>query len=110
MTSLRTYSKLTIEAARLLGRQIRFNRKIRKLPMSELAQRAGISRDTLQKIERGDLTCALGLVFEVAVLVGINLFEAESKSLSGQIYSIDDKIALLPKNTHKSREILDDDF
>ena len=70
MASLRTYSKLTIEAARLLGRQIKLNRKKRKLPMSELAQRAGISRDTLQKIEYGDLTCSLGLVFEVAVLVG----------------------------------------
>lgn len=34
----------------------------------ELSGRAGISRRTLQKIERGDPKCEIGLVFEVANL------------------------------------------
>lgn len=38
-----------------------------------LSKRAGISRRTLQKIERGDPKCEIGLVFEVANLVGVNL-------------------------------------
>ena len=40
----------------------------------DLAGRAGISRRTLQKIERGDLKCEIGLVFEDANIVGVKLF------------------------------------
>ena len=107
---IRTYSTLALEAARLLGRQIRLARKQRKWSQSELAARAGISRYTVQKIERGDMTCALGLVFEAASLVGIDLFEAQASPLDRRVHDIDGRIALLPKSTHKQRKIVNDDF
>ena len=110
MARTRTYSTLALEAARLLGRQIKLARKQRKWSESELATRAGISRYTVQKIERGDMTCALGLVFEAASLVGIDLFEAETSPLARQARAVDDRIALLPKSTHKQRKAVDDDF
>lgn len=110
MVKARTYSRYSIEAAALLGKQIKLGRKERKWTERDLVDRAGISRATLQKIEKGDLTCAIGLVFEVATLVGIKLFDAENISLTMQVERTNDKIALLPKSIHKSKKIVNDDF
>ena len=60
----RTYSRITRHAAALLGKQIRIARKERKMTVQELADRAGISRGLLQRIEKGDLKCQIGAVFE----------------------------------------------
>ncbi len=110
MAKTRTYSRYSVEAATLLGKQIKLGRKQHKWTEHDLADRAGISRATLQKIEKGDMTCAIGLVFEVATLVGAKLFDTENTSLIMHIERTDDKIALLPKATHKSKKIIDDDF
>jgi DNA-binding XRE family transcriptional regulator len=76
----------------------------------ELAGRAGIARRTLQKIERGDLKCEIGLVFEVATLVGVRLFGDDvSANLPAQTSRIDDKLALLPRRIRGSVKV-DDDF
>jgi DNA-binding XRE family transcriptional regulator len=72
MAKQRTYSKYAQEAALLLGKQIKPARKQRKWSEQNLADRAGISRVTLQKMENGEMTCAIGLVFEAAALVGGN--------------------------------------
>ena len=77
MAKQRTFSKYAQEAATLLAEQIKLGRKQRKWTEKNLADRAGISRATLQKIENGEMSCAIGLVFEVATLVGINLFEQD---------------------------------
>ncbi|MDH5763525.1 MAG: helix-turn-helix domain-containing protein [Nitrospinota bacterium] len=106
----RTYSRYCRDAAQLLGKLIQLARKERRFSESDLADRAGISRSTLQRIEKGDLTCEMGLVFEVATIVGIKLFEADSRFLTMQIERADDKIALLPKTIRKSDKNLDDDF
>ena len=45
----------------------------------DLADRAGISRGLLQRIEKGNLKCQIGAVFEAATLVGIKLFDADVK-------------------------------
>jgi len=110
MAKSRAYSAFAKEAARLLGREIKLARKLRKWSESELATRAGISRYTLQNIERGEMTCTIGPVFEAASLVGIKLFDAETSRLRGQLREVDAKIALLPKSTHGTKKILDDDF
>ena len=77
---------------------------------AELAERAGISRGLLQRIEKGDLGCRIGAVFEAAVLVGIKLFDADEVSLATRIRQADDKIALLPKHIHPGKKVVDDDF
>lgn len=111
MTKKRVYSRYTREAGVLLGKQIRLGRKEHKWNEQELAERAGVSRATLQKIEKGDLSVALGLVFEAAVLVGVRLFDDESSSLTAHISRTDDKLALLPSAVRKPRKATaDDDF
>ncbi|MCW8935009.1 MAG: helix-turn-helix domain-containing protein [Gammaproteobacteria bacterium] len=110
MAKHRTYSKYAQQAVTLLGEQIKLGRKQRKWSETNLAERAGISRATLQKIESGEMGSAIGLVFEVATLVGVNLFEQEKLSLSRHIEQTRDKIALLPKRIKVTTKVVNDDF
>jgi len=110
MVKDRTYSRYTREAAALLGKQVQLGRKQRKWTEHELADRAGISRATLQKIEKGDLNVAIGLVFEVAALVGVALFDEERTALASHLARTDDTLALLPRAVRKRRKTVDDEF
>jgi len=110
MTKQRTYSKYAQEAAILMGEQIKLGRKLRKWTEKNLADRAGISRATLQKIENGEMSCSIGLVFEVATLVNVNLFEQKDLPLSKHLEQTRDKIALLPLRIRAKTKEVDDDF
>ncbi|WP_338668259.1 helix-turn-helix transcriptional regulator [Pseudodesulfovibrio methanolicus] len=108
--SATAYSRYGREAAILLGQLIRAGRKERGWTAGELADRAGISRRTLQRIEKGDPGCQIGGVFEAAALVGVPLFEAEPSALTRQVRQMEDKLRLLPRSVRvKTREV-DDDF
>jgi len=106
----RAYSKYAKEAAFLLGQQIKLGRKNRQWSEQNLAVRAGISRATLQKIEAGEMSPSIGLVFEVAALVGIPLFDQDSRALATSIELTQSKIALLPKRIKTKTKAVDDDF
>ncbi len=106
----RTYSRYSRDAVALLGGLIRSARKERKLTTQEVAERAGISRGLLQRIEKGDLKCAIGAMFEVASIVGVKLFDADDSTLTRHIRQTEDKLALLPKSIRKSTRSVDDDF
>ena len=111
MKSPRTFSHYAQEAVILLSKQIKLGRKQRQWSEQNLAERAGISRATLQKIEKGEMNCAIGLVFEVAALVGVNLFEHDTANgLSKTIEHTNDKIALLPKRIQPKSKTVNDDF
>lgn len=110
MSKQRTFSRYSIEAALLLGKQIKLGRKQLKWTEKELAERAGISRATLQKIEQGNMNCAIGLVFETAALVGITLFETDKIPLIMQHERSNDKLALLPKSIRQTKKVIDDNF
>lgn len=110
MKKKRTYSKYAHEAVLLLGKQIKLNRKQRKWSEQNLADRVGISRATLKKIERGEMSPSIGLVFEAATLVGVNLFEQDKIPLSVSINQSNEKIALLPQRIQTKTKVLDDDF
>jgi transcriptional regulator with XRE-family HTH domain len=103
-------SNHSLSAIELLGSLIRVARKERKLTVLELASRAGISRGLIQRIEKGDPSCSVGAVFEAATIVGVPLFELDSKQLSQQLNQTNEKLALLPKTVHKSRQKVNDDF
>nr|WP_319393292.1 helix-turn-helix transcriptional regulator [uncultured Desulfobacter sp.] len=106
----RTYSQYSKDAATLLGAFIREARKERNLTAQELADRAGISRGLLQRIEKGNLKCEIGAVFEVATIVGIKLFEADGNALTKQLLHTKEKLALMPKSVRKKSKKVNDDF
>ena len=105
---LRTYSRATLEALRLLGAQIRLARKQRGLTEADLAARIGIARSTLQAIEKGEPGVEIGLAFEAATLVGVPLFDPEAATLAPHIARIEDTLTLMPSSVRPRREVKDD--
>ena len=106
----RTYSRYTEEALKLMAGLIRTARLERKLSAQAVAERTGISRSMLQRIEKADMKCEIGAVFEVATIVGVRLFGHEGSSLSKHIKQTQDKLALLPQKGRKTIKVVDDDF
>jgi transcriptional regulator with XRE-family HTH domain len=101
---------MNLELVRLVGQEIKLARKKRRWSGKELAERAGIAIATLQKIERGDPTSSIGLVFEVAILVGLQLFDTDTDDLKMRQGRVESSLALLPKHTHAPKRVVDDDF
>ena len=56
---------------RTLGENMRLARLRRDLSSEQVAERAGIARNTLIKIERGDEGVAIGLYFRVLIVLGL---------------------------------------
>ena len=99
----RPYSKLTCEAMTLLAGQISLGRKRYRMTQQELASRMNVNRRTVQMIEKGAPTVAVGLVLEAATLTGVDLFVPEATTLAPQIERTRDKLALMPhsiRNPH----------
>jgi len=110
MKKIRTYSSYTQDALMLFGQLIQLGRKSRHFSAATLAERVGISRATVQKIENGDPGVAIGLVFECAAIVGVVLFNSPETSITLEIDRFKDKLALLPKAIHSVKTEVDDDF
>lgn len=106
----RAYSRYNLEALDLLAKMIRAGRISRRITGQEMASRAGISRSLLQRIENGDPTCAIGAVFETAILAGVPLFEVEPERLQSHRATTSEKLSLLPKSARKPRRVIQDDF
>ena len=106
----RTYSRSSLDAAALLGALIREARSGRKITARELADRVGISRGMLQRIERGNLKCEIGAVFEAAFIAGVRLFDADDRLLARYRRQSEEKLALLPKSIRKQARVVRDDF
>lgn len=106
----RPYSRYGLEAAELLGLLIHDARIERGLTVVEAAERAGISRGLVHRIENGEMGCSIGAVFELAAIVGVPLFEAESSTLTRHLATAQSKLTLLPKKVRKSTKAVKDDF
>ena len=106
----RPNSPYAVEAARLLGAQIRLARRERRWSQDELAARAGITPRTVSKIEHGDLSVGLGAAFEAAALLGVPLFHADRSRLSADIDRAEARSALLPRpsRVRPDAEVQDD--
>ena len=106
------YSPYSIEAVSLLGKQIKLGRIQKSWSEKELAERANVSRETIQRAEKGAPTCAIGTMFELAFLVGIKLFDRDQTSITAQHIAIDQHLALLPSRNLKTpmKRVPDDNF
>jgi transcriptional regulator with XRE-family HTH domain len=69
-TSSRTPIPVT-RALRKLGHDIRDARRRRRIPVAILAQRASISRSTLNKVEKGDPGVSLGTYATILFVLGM---------------------------------------
>lgn len=109
-STTRAYSSYCRNAVALLGGMIRAARKERKMTARDVADRAGISRGLLQRIESGNPKCEIGVAFEVATIVGVRLFDADENAMARHLNQTREKLALLPKSIRKKPGIVRDDF
>lgn len=111
MRKAHSYTPQTTALTKVLGLEIARARRSRRWSQEELAQRAGISALTLSSIERGATTVAVGTVFEVAHLVGLDLLGARPDEVSDLVSRSQDRLALLPARVRNREEDgIDDNF
>lgn len=110
MPTTHTFSRQTTDAATILGLEIARARRARRWTADELAQRAGITRVTLHRVERGAPTVAVGIYFELAALVGIDLFGKDRRGLQDLLSRSQDRLALLPERVREPSRPVRDDF
>lgn len=106
----RTYSRYTLQALALMGALLRAARIKKRMSARGLAERAGISRDMLYRIERGDPRCEIGVVFELAAILGVSLFEPDLERLQARAREVQDRLTLLPKAVRAPKAEVKDDF
>lgn len=100
-----------VDALTILGSQIAAGRRERRWTANDLADRAGISPRTLRNVERGMPSVSIGVVFELAVLVGIPLFGMSDYELREVRRQAKDRLALLPQRVREPvSDVADDDF
>ena len=105
-----TYSPQTLDAARVLGLRIAEGRRRRRWTQAELCERAGVSKVTLRNAERGEPTVAVGVMFELATLVGVELYGLPPGDLRDLATRERDRLALLPAHVYPRQVNTDDDF
>jgi transcriptional regulator with XRE-family HTH domain len=104
MKRQRVYSETVRDAAQLLGAQVRQGRIERSWTIRHLAERAGVDKNTVVKVEHGDPTVALGIAFDLAVLVGVPLFFDDRSRLAAEARSAQDRTALLARRVRPAGE------
>jgi transcriptional regulator with XRE-family HTH domain len=106
-----TISRHAKDAVTLLSGEIRAARIEKRMTAAELAERAGVSRGLVARVERGDLACSIGTVFDIAVIAGVDLFDQGSDRRSAHLASTRKILELLPKRARALQPPkVDDDF
>ncbi len=109
-TAHRSYSRYAREATVLFGLMIRNARIKRGITVADVAERAGISRGLVHRIERGEMGSSIGVAFELAAILGLRLFETEPTTLTRHLSMERDKLTLLPQSVRTGMTKVKDDF
>jgi transcriptional regulator with XRE-family HTH domain len=96
------------EALLLIAARLEFARRERGMTQTELAERAGISINTLKSVLQGKPQVAIGTVFEVAAILQVSMNESVLHSHEKAL--LDAKLKLLPGRVHRPKAGINDDF
>lgn len=91
-------------ALRKLGQDLGYARRRRRIPMELAAERAGISRATLTKIEKGDGGVSLGAYAKVLFIMGMIDRLAVMVDLAADEVGLGLEAEKLPKRIRYSRK------
>jgi transcriptional regulator with XRE-family HTH domain len=106
----RATSRYAREAAELLGLLIRRARIERQMTLDDVAERGGMSRGLVTRIEKGDLGASIGAAFEVASIIGLRLFDQDARGMAVKLAEAQSANMLLPQAVRASNRTVDDDF
>lgn len=105
----RSYSQNTMDTLKVMGNLVALNRKEKGLTAQALADKVGVSRGLIHRIERGDPKCEIGVVFELATLLGIPLMSSEIPVFV-LADTIESRISVLPKSVRAKGKEVSNDF
>lgn len=91
------------KALRKLGQDISASRRRRRIPMALMAERAGMVRATLSKIEKGDPSVSLGGYASVLFVLGLNDRLKDLVDASHDLIGRELEEEALPKRIYLSR-------
>ncbi len=97
-------------ALSLLGQLIKTARGRHKMSQLELAERLGVSRQTIMALEQGNPKVGVGIVFEAAHIVGVPLLSDNPKEFSQWQAILAGFTAILPARIHSKIVEINDDF
>jgi transcriptional regulator with XRE-family HTH domain len=93
-----------IRAIKKLGNDLADARKRRRIPMELAAQRAGICRTTLSRIEKGDEGVSLGAYVKVLFILGMIDRVSQLVDVTSDLFGLDLESENLPKRIRISRK------
>ncbi len=91
------------KALNKLGQDVNDARRRRRIPMSLMAERAGIARATLAKIEKGDPTVSVGGYASVLFVLGLTDRLKDLVDANHDIVGRELAAETLPKRIYRSR-------
>ena len=103
-------SRYAKQALGIFGAQIRVLRLEQGISAEVLAERAGVSRGLVHRVETGDPGVSMGAAFELAAVLGLPLFEDEPSRLGPALKRTETTLKLLPKAARRPRKAVNDDF
>ena len=96
-------SKYTHNTLQAMGSLIKAARYARGFSQVMLANRLGVTRQTMMAIEKGSPTVSIGTLFEAAYLLDAPLFSKDNNSLLKWQ-------SILPKRVGQKKQKISDDF
>lgn len=109
MKNLHAYQPLTNVALATFGLQIASARREVGWTAQDLAERLGVSRQLVSRIEKGNPSVSVGVMFDAAVLCGVPLFDRPPAGVRDVAAVEAARFALLPQRVRVTTEV-DDDF
>lgn len=104
---VQTFSAATRDACLAMGTEIALARRERRWTQAELAERVGASVGTIRSVERGLPSVTLGVAFEAAHLLGIDLLGGPDPTAT-RLEASRKVLQLLPQRVRAAA--VDDDF
>ena len=100
------YSAATRQVCAALGTEVARVRRERRWSQAELAERIGVSLGTVRAVERGVPSVTLGVAFEAAAVLGIDLLGG-SELAAERTAANRRALALLPQRV-RAKDVHDD--
>lgn len=98
---------IAVEASlKALGENLKIARLRRRLPQTQVSERAGISLNTLAKIEAGDPGVAIGNFAAVMQAIGLGTPLSDIASPSADTSGLKLESERLPKRVRSTRKVL----
>jgi transcriptional regulator with XRE-family HTH domain len=106
-----SYARYTLAALERIGQLVAIARREQRMTAQDLADRIGVARGMVHRLEAGNPKVDIGVAFEACTILGIPLLGEENLSdMSLRIEEGRKRIALLPRYARPSTLELADDF